>query len=89
MNFGSTNTSTNGVNPSYFNVPNACCFSKEIINFNFEYKNMELDYLTSFYSDLKPKDDSHETKVAHFDQVRKDFSSKQQSLLQICKQRLA
>lgn len=63
MNFGSTNSHSSGVNPSYFNVPIACCFSKEIINLHLDNKNLDIAYLTTLYTDQKPMDDSHESKV--------------------------
>jgi hypothetical protein len=43
------------ISPSYFNVPLACCLSKELINGQFELKNSDIDMFISFYTDQKPK----------------------------------
>ena len=70
MNFGSTNNHSTGANPSYFNVPDACCFSKEIINLHLDNKGLDLHNLTSLYTDEKPKEAGHKAAVAHYDKIR-------------------
>lgn len=43
-----------GLNPSFFNVPLACCFSKELINSQFEKNSKDLSLFISLYTSQKP-----------------------------------
>ena len=73
MNFGSTTTHSSGANPSYFNVPIACCFSKEIINLHLDNKSLDIHNLTALYTANKPTGEGHEAAVAHYDKIREQF----------------
>ena len=76
MNFGLNTHTSIGLNPSYFNVPIACCFSKEI-SFHWEQdsKIFDVEQLTVVYTDDVPFDSSHESKVAHYWKVKSRFLS--------------
>lgn len=78
------------ISPSYFNVPLACCLSKELINGQFELKNSDIDMFISFYTDQKPKQASptQEQKFIFFNEVRAEFATKQKALMSVIKQKM-